>query len=73
MSLTVDRLRCEYQENPLGIDAVEPRFSWILLSERRNTAQAAYRIQVADSRESLADATKLVWDSGVVKSDGTPA
>ncbi|HWR70354.1 MAG TPA: family 78 glycoside hydrolase catalytic domain [Dehalococcoidia bacterium] len=71
MSLTVDRLRCEYRENPLGIDAAEPRFSWILLSDRRNTRQAAYHIQVAASREALTDAAKLVWDSGVVDGDSS--
>jgi len=69
MSLTVDRLRCEYRENPLGIDAGRPRLGWILLSDRRNTVQAAYHIQVAASREALTAASKLVWDSGVVESD----
>jgi alpha-L-rhamnosidase len=71
MSLTADRLRCEHRENPLGIDAIKPRFSWILLTDRRNTIQTAYHIQVAASRESLADASKLVWDSGVVESDSS--
>ncbi len=68
MSLTIDRLRCEYRENPLGIDAVRPRFSWILLSDRRNTTQAAYRIQVAATKEALLDASSLIRDSGVVES-----
>ena len=71
MGLTVDRLRCEYRENPLGIDAIRPRFSWILLSNRRNTAQATYHIQVAASREALAEASDLVWDSGSVESDSS--
>lgn len=71
MSLTVDRLRCEYAANPLGIDAFRPRFSWILLSDRRNTMQACYHIQVAASREALMDDSKLVWDSGVVESDSS--
>jgi len=71
MSLTLDRLRCEYVTNPLGIDVVKPRFSWILLSDRRNTTQAAYHIQVATSREALTDDSKLVWDSGVVESDSS--
>jgi alpha-L-rhamnosidase len=69
MSLTVDRLRCEYGENPLGIDAIKPRFSWVLLSDRRGTTQATYHIQVAASQEALTGASRLVWDSGVVESD----
>ncbi len=71
MSLTVDRLRCEYRENPLGIDAVEPRFSWILLSDPRNTTQAAYRTHMATSKEGLTEAAKLVWDSGVADGDSS--
>jgi alpha-L-rhamnosidase len=26
----VANLRCEYRENPLGIDAVKPRLSWVI-------------------------------------------
>ena len=69
MSLTVDKLRCEYRRNPLGNDAARPRFSWILLSDRRNTAQAAYQIQVAASKDALTQASNPAWDSGVVDSD----
>ena len=31
--LTPERLRCEYLDNPLGIDVVEPRLSWELRSD----------------------------------------
>ena len=27
-AVTVEDLRCEYRENPLGIDVVKPRLSW---------------------------------------------
>jgi alpha-L-rhamnosidase len=71
MSLRIEKLRCEYTENPLGIDTIKPRFSWILLSDRRNTIQTAYHIQVAASKEALMEASDLVWDSGVVKKDSS--
>jgi alpha-L-rhamnosidase len=71
MSLNIGKLRCEYQENPLGIDTIKPRFSWVMLSDRRNTIQTAYHIQVAASNEALTQASKLVWDSGVVKDDSS--
>ena len=71
MSLNIGKLRCEYLENPLGIDTVKPRFSWILLSDRRNTMQTAYHIQVAASSEALTQSSKLAWDSGVVESDSS--
>lgn len=65
------RLRCEYQDTPLGIDTPSPRFSWTHESEpdARNIRQEAYRIRVATS-EALLDADRAdLWDSGVVSSD----
>lgn len=34
-AVTVDTVRCEYLENPLGIDTQQPRLSWILESKDR--------------------------------------
>ncbi len=62
------RLRCEYMENPLGIDTPAPRLSWVLESDRADQAQAAYQIQVATSRQLRADSKADLWDSGRVAS-----
>ena len=43
------QLRCEYLENPLGIDATQPRLSWIVESNERGQKQTAYQIIVAGS------------------------
>jgi len=32
VGLTPEQLRCEYLSNPLGIDVVQPRLSWVLRS-----------------------------------------
>src|SRR5512137_52896 len=32
-------LRCEYLENPLGIDSIKPRLSWIVASDLRGRRQ----------------------------------
>ena len=37
-ALTPERLRCEYLENPLGIDATIPRLSWIVTSSEVRAA-----------------------------------
>ena len=50
---SVHNLRCEYKINPLGIDEMQPRFSWELLSEQRDVMQTAYRIKVAKSLSDL--------------------
>jgi len=64
-------LKCEYRVDPLGIDALKPRLSWILGSRRRGQVQGAYQILVADSLASLAADRGDLWDSGRVASRET--
>ena len=54
--LLCKNLRCEYLENPIGLDEPRPRFRWILESDQRETVQTAYQLTVGD------------WDSGRVES-----
>jgi len=64
-------LRCEYRIDPLGIDATQPRLSWILRSARpgeRGQAQSAYRIVAASSSELLNSDKGDLWDSGKMES-----
>lgn len=62
-------LRCEFLNDPLGIDCPTPRLSWWLDDGRRGAIQTAYRILVASSPESLEKDVADLWDSGEVKSD----
>ncbi len=48
-NLVPERLRVEYLENPLGLDASVPRLSWVVTSKARGQRQAAYRILAAAS------------------------
>jgi len=68
-AITIKELRCEYAQNPLGIDTKSPRFSWILESNRRSQMQSAYRILVAGSEEKLDKNTGDKWDSSKVFSE----
>ena len=61
-------LRCEYLENPLGIDAAAPHLSWQSYNTERNWKQTAYEILVASSDESMHAGKADVWDSGKVDS-----
>jgi alpha-L-rhamnosidase len=45
------KLKTEYLENPIGIDAHQPRLSWQLDDTRKGAKQTAYRVLV--SRDSL--------------------
>lgn len=69
--LAPDDLRCEYLSEPLGIDVVKPRLSWIVQSSQRGQRQTAYRILVASSRDLIEKKTGDLWDSGMVASDQT--
>ena len=51
--VTVGGLRCEYAVDPVGIDTVQPRLSWVLSSDERGQRQTAYAIRVAASAEEL--------------------
>jgi len=63
--MSIVKLRCEYRENPLGIDTAAPRLSWQIKSDRRGARQTANRILVSSRRNGPAD----LWDSGKVQSD----
>ena len=63
------RLRCEYRSDPLGIDTISPRLSWVLEAEKRGQRQTAYQILVAANEEDLETKENLLWDSGKVSSE----
>ena len=67
--LAVEHLRCEYRENPMGIESAQPRLSWWLRSDVRGQRQTAYQVLVASSPEALARGEGDLWDSGRVVSD----
>ncbi len=69
MSTTVTALRCEYAENPLGIDVERPRLGWQMVDDRRGACQSAWQVQCASSIEKLAAGQADLWDSGQVSDD----
>lgn len=68
--MKANNLRCEYLSEPLGIDSIHPRFSWIIESaaNAKDQYQTAYRVIVASSSSILAKNRGDLWDSGVVRS-----
>ena len=70
-SLKVDKLRCEYKTDPIGIDAMQPRLSWVLVpveASQRGLTQNAYQILVASSSTAINADQGDLWDSGKVAS-----
>lgn len=68
-STKVEHLRCEYLTNPLGIDELIPRLSWLMRSEHRGARQIAYCVQVASTLQGLQAGQADLWDSERVASD----
>ena len=64
--VTVAGLQCEYLDNPLAIDNVEPHFSWKMNSSEAGAGSVAYQILVASSPDRLNEADADLWDSGRV-------
>jgi len=60
------RLRCEYMENPVGLDVARPRLFWRMESGARGARQTAWQVQVATAPSLLASGNGDVWDSGKV-------
>ncbi len=59
--LSLYDLTIEYKADPIGLDEVQPRFSWKLKSDRNDTRQSAYRVTVSNS--------EIMWDTGKLESE----
>ena len=55
-------LKTQGRVDPLGVDTLQPAFSWRMESDAIGAAQKSYRIVVADEQGNT------VWDSGTVES-----
>jgi len=62
-------LRCEYRVNPLGIDELQPRFTWLVESNERGQRQTTCQILVASSEKLLRRNQGDLWDSGKLVGD----
>ncbi len=67
--VNLTHLLCEYAANPLGLDIVQPQFSWQIETTRRNFHQSAYRIRVTKQFAGPDEPAEPVWDSGRISSD----
>ncbi len=70
-AVTPANLQCEDRVNPVGMDVVSPRLSWILSSGQRGEKQTAYQILVASSLDKLNTDAGDLWDSGKLISDAS--
>ena len=67
--LSFEKLVCNYEENPIGIDDPNPQLSWTIQSENNRQSQTAYQILVASTPFLLDKDEGDIWDSDRVFSD----
>ncbi len=60
------RLRCDWSRNPLGIQQLHPRLTWLPPQRDQLLNQAEYQIQVTTSPSAIRHGGALVWDSGKI-------
>jgi len=65
-AIKVNKLSCEYIENPLGIETSFPRLSWTISGTGRNQSQSAYEILVSDNIKDASQLKGNVWNTGKV-------
>jgi alpha-L-rhamnosidase len=65
--ITLKDLTTEHKNKPIGVDAIQPRFSWKIDGSVRNLQQTAYSIRVATDEKFSEN--KIVWESGKILSD----
>lgn len=70
--VTVKNLKCEYLENPVGLDETHPRFTWQMELHKPGNYQSAYELAVGTTETDVASGKGDVWQSGVVESSVIP-
>ena len=48
-TIQVGNLRCEYLNDPMGVDTAQPRLSWTIQSQQRGQRQTAYELAFCDT------------------------
>lgn len=67
-SKPVDRKSCY----PVGLDTQQPRFSWKLVSDKRNVLQTAYEIKVLFGKSTIWGSGRVAGDQSVFVPYGGP-
>lgn len=62
----IHHLRCENEENPVGIDKNNPRFSWWLSSSEHGILQVNHQILVSSNKANLMNNEGDMWNSGAI-------
>ncbi|WP_428327382.1 family 78 glycoside hydrolase catalytic domain [Mucilaginibacter sp.] len=62
-------LKCEYLIDPLGIDALHPRLSWVMDDTRQGAAQTAYQVFAGTDSVAVSKGIANSWQTAKIASD----
>mgnify|MGYP000983018884 CR=1 FL=1 len=62
-NIEITTMRCEYLEDPIGIDEPQPHFTWSIQAGEWDIKQTAYQIQFASTPELLEQGIPDIWQS----------
>jgi alpha-L-rhamnosidase len=65
----VSNLKCEYLINPIGIDAQQPRLTWMLADDTRGARQTAYQLFVGTDSAAVSTGRGDSWQTAKIPSD----
>ena len=64
-AVELTKLTVEGRVCPMGLDDLQPRFGWQIVSDKKKVMQEGYQLQVSTTPEE----NGKIWDSGIVASD----
>jgi alpha-L-rhamnosidase len=65
-AVKISGLQCEHLFNPLGIDATQPRLSWVMEDIRNGAIQTAYEVAVSTDSAAASNGKGTAWQSGKI-------
>ncbi len=66
--LLVENLKCEYKKNPVGIEAINPRLTWQVITSELSGSQKAYQLFAGTDSMEVIKETGNIWNSGKITS-----
>lgn len=64
--LTIKKLLCEYQKNPLAIEAIKPVFTWSFKTSKEKSIQKNVHLLVASNPDLLSRNIGDLWDTSIL-------
>ena len=69
-AIEIKKLTCEFQQNPLAINTLLPRFGWQLVSAENGASQTAYELEIKSENFNWSSGKVISTQSQLIKYSG---